>query len=220
MSNPQIIYTVVVRGVNTILSEYATAGGNFVQFVKNVIGKVNSQNAKKSFNYDQYEFHLLVENGFSFLIMSEKGYKLRIAFAALEDIKNVFFKQFTPTVRDGAIAYGLNDQFSKVQKTKVEFYNSAEADKIKQIQEQVQKTNEIMMENLDKLLERGEKIDILVQKTQIMVNISTDMKNNATTLRRQMWWRNKKMGLILCLLITLGVYFLVSFICGFTFKKC
>lgn len=30
MSNPQIIYTVVVRGVNTILSEYATAGGNFV----------------------------------------------------------------------------------------------------------------------------------------------------------------------------------------------
>lgn len=37
------------------------------------------------------------------------------------------------------------------------------------IKANVENTKEIMMENLDKLLERGEKIDILVQKTNVMV---------------------------------------------------
>lgn len=75
---------------------------------------MNASNVKKSFNYDQYEFHILVDSNYSFLVMTEKGYKMRIAFACLEDLKNSFFKEFPPTARDGAIAYGLNDQFAPV----------------------------------------------------------------------------------------------------------
>ena len=69
---------------------------------------------KKSFQYEQYEFHILSENNYIFLIMTDKGYKMRIAFAALEDLKTTFFSQFPPSIRDKAVAYGLNDQFSKV----------------------------------------------------------------------------------------------------------
>lgn len=32
-----------------------------------------------------------IEDGFSFLIMAEKGVKMRIAYACLEDMKNMFF---------------------------------------------------------------------------------------------------------------------------------
>lgn len=46
--------------------------------------------------------------------MADRGFKMRIAFAALEDIKNTFFSQFTPQERDYAISYGLNDKFLKV----------------------------------------------------------------------------------------------------------
>lgn len=41
-------------------------------------------------------------------------------------------------------------------------YNSPSADKIALIQKNIEATKGIMLENLDKLLERGEKIDILV----------------------------------------------------------
>ena len=37
------------------------------------------------------------------------------------------------------------------------------------VSDNIQQTKEVMMENLDKLLERGEKIDILVEKTNVMV---------------------------------------------------
>lgn len=76
---------------------------------------MNGQNAKKSFNYEQYEFHIWVENNFSFLIMTERGFKMRIAFACLEDLKNTFFTKYPPQTRDGALAYALNDTFSKVK---------------------------------------------------------------------------------------------------------
>lgn len=57
----------------------------------------------------------------------------------------------------------------KVQKSRVEFFNSPAADKLSVIRKNVDITKGIMMDNLDKLLERGEKIDILVQKTNVMV---------------------------------------------------
>ncbi len=49
------------------------------------------------------------------MAMTEKGFKMRIVFAYLDDIKKLFLDQFPSTQRDGAIAYALNDQFSKVK---------------------------------------------------------------------------------------------------------
>lgn len=51
----------------------------------------------------------------------------------------------------------------------MEQYNSPSADKLAQIKINVEETKGVMMENLDKLLERGDKIDILVEKTAVMV---------------------------------------------------
>lgn len=36
-TNPSIIYSVVVRSPSTVLSEYAVASGNFIQFAKTVV---------------------------------------------------------------------------------------------------------------------------------------------------------------------------------------
>jgi len=41
-------------------------------------------------------------------------------------------------------------------------------DKLWELQKNVKDVKEIMIENIDKILERGEKIDILVEKTETM----------------------------------------------------
>jgi vesicle-associated membrane protein 7 len=46
------------------------------------------------------------------------------------------------------------------------------------------------------------------------------MKKQATQLRREMWWRNKKMTLILILVGLLAIYIILGLICGFGFGKC
>jgi vesicle-associated membrane protein 7 len=58
----------------------------------------------------------------------------------------------------------------------MDYFNSPEADKLLLLKKSVEETKEIMLENLDKLLDRGQKIDLIVQKTTAMVKY--DMLNN------------------------------------------
>jgi hypothetical protein len=46
--------------------------------------------------------------------MTDQEFKLRIAFACLEDIKATFYKQFSDQLRDNAVAYALQNDFTKV----------------------------------------------------------------------------------------------------------
>ena len=63
------------------------------------------------------------------------------------------------------------------------------------------------LNNMDKVIERGEKIDILVQKSETMVNQSLDVKDNARKVKNKMWWKNKKVliGIILLVLLIIGI---------------
>ena len=65
---------------------------------------------------------------------------------------------------------------------------------------------EIMLKNLDAVIDRGIKIDVIRAKTEVMVRASTDMKDAARIVERNMWWKNKRFYLILIvLLIVVGV---------------
>lgn len=46
--------------------------------------------------------------------MTDSEFKLRIAFACLDDIKTTFYLQFSSTLRENAIAYAFQNDFSKV----------------------------------------------------------------------------------------------------------
>ena len=55
-----------------------------------------------------------------------------------------------------------------------------------------------MVENLEKILGRGHKIDFLVKKTVQMSDSAVQLRRTATTVRTHMWWKNFKMSLIIC----------------------
>ena len=45
-------------------------------------------------------------------------------------------------------------------------HNAGEVDKVSKVQQQVSEVKEIMMDNIEKVLDRGEKIELLVDKTE------------------------------------------------------
>jgi vesicle-associated membrane protein 7 len=77
-----------------------------------------------------------------------------------------------------------------------------------------------MLVNLDKLLERGEKIEVLVKKSDTAVDLSSDMKGKATKLKNKMWWRNAKMYIIIAIIAIILIYIILGLCCGFDFSKC
>mmetsp|Transcript_3794 Transcript_3794/g.2518 ORF Transcript_3794/g.2518 Transcript_3794/m.2518 type:complete len:81 (+) Transcript_3794:444-686(+) len=77
-----------------------------------------------------------------------------------------------------------------------------------------------MIENLDKSLERGGKIEITLQRSESLIVTSRTYKTTSTRVRKTM--RNRRIYYILCLIAT--ILFLILFIsmlvCGFTFQDC
>lgn len=59
-----------------------------------------------------------------------------------------------------------------------------------------------MVENIEKVLERGEHIDILVDKSDGLETESLRFKKQSGRLRNTMWWQDKKMcGILTAILV-------------------
>ncbi|KNZ81005.1 Vesicle-associated membrane protein [Termitomyces sp. J132] len=77
-----------------------------------------------------------------------------------------------------------------------------------------------MVQNVEQILNRGERIELLVDKTDVMAGQATAFRRGARTVRRQMWWRNQK---ILALSIIVGLiilWIIAAQFCGAGLNQC
>lgn len=131
-----------------------------------ILSKIPPHDGKMSYEYDERStFHYVVENGITFLCMSMDIPKRRIPFTFLDDIRSRFRKQFGEGA-DLALAFSLNESFSPVLMQTMEFYNHDPAsDSLTKVKSELQDVKGIMVQNIEKVLERGERIELLVDKT-------------------------------------------------------
>jgi len=78
-----------------------------------------------------------------------------------------------------------------------------------------------MTENIERVLERGERIDLLVDKTDRLGGSASDFRVRSRGLKRKMWWKNVRLMVLLTVVIIFLVYLLVGFGCGLpAWSKC
>jgi vesicle-associated membrane protein 7 len=173
-----IIYSVIAAdALPTPLAEAALAEGNFGMLALKLLAKIK-KNTSASYVYEnKYIFHYNNENEVTFLCMTDAAFHNRTAYAYLFDIKDKFFAKYAGSVKT-LQGYGANREFSEVMKDKMKFYNSDQGstDKLKTVRENIERTKDIMIENIDKVLARGEKIELLVTKTQQLSDSSVSMR--------------------------------------------
>lgn len=58
-----------------------------------------------------------------------------------------------------------------------------------------------MIDNIDKVLERGDRLELLVDKTATMQGNTMRFKRQARRFRNTVWWRNVKLTLVTTALI-------------------
>lgn len=71
-----------------------------------------------------------------------------------------------------------------------------------------------MTENIERVLERGERIDLLVDKTGRLGNSAKDFRVRSRGLRRRMWWKNIKVMVLLVIVVLFLIYLFVGMGCG------
>ncbi|KAM0255817.1 hypothetical protein ACHAQJ_005404 [Trichoderma viride] len=75
------------------------------------------------------------------------------------------------------------------------------------LQDQINKTVEVMRDNVNKVAQRGENLDALQDKTNNLAESAQDFRRGANRVRKQMWWKDMKMrvcivvGIVLLLVV-------------------
>ena len=106
--------------------------------------------------------------------------------------------------------HGLQGTFGPTIATLVDTYNSAPpVDELTRAQAELNHVKDIMVQNVEQILSRGERIELLVDKTDVMAGQATAFRRGARSVRRQMWWKDKKV-LALCVIVALVRDFSIS----------
>ncbi|KAH0659592.1 hypothetical protein KY289_028340 [Solanum tuberosum] len=188
-----IVYAVVARGT-TVLAEFSAVTGNTGAVARRILEKLPDETESRlCFSQDRYIFHILRSNGITFLCMANETFGRRIPFSYLEDIQMRFMKNYGK-VASYAPAYSMNDEFSRVLHQQMEFFSSnPSADTLNRVRGEVGEIRTIMVDNIEKILERGDRIELLVDKTGTMQDNAFHFRKQSKRLRRALWMKNAKL---------------------------
>ncbi|CAD8187094.1 unnamed protein product [Paramecium pentaurelia] len=180
-----LIYVVIVRENNITLVDYESVTSNFPSLAKKLFDKLK-KNTRQTFVYDQnYHFHYINENDFTYLCLADAYLSKATAFAFLEEIKESFCQKFSENLRKQAINYGMQQQFVEYLKDKMFYYNNdPENEKIVRLKNQLTDVANQMSLTLDQILDREDQVQILVHSTQTMNKYADTMKTTATQVRK------------------------------------
>jgi vesicle-associated membrane protein 7 len=140
----------------------------------------------------------------------------RIPFAFLLEIKRRFLTDYRPESTDFTAfpAYGCA-AFNNELRGLLNSYNTAPpSDSLASARKEIDSVRDIMTENIERVLERGERIDLLVDKTDRLGGSARDFRVRSRGLRRQMWWKNMKVMVLLFVVILFLIYLFVGMGCG------
>lgn len=220
-----ILYALVSRQ-QTVLAENTSdsATGNFPTLTRVLLEKIPSQDGKMTYVYDDYVFHYIVENEICYLCMSDEKNKHRIPFAFLEDTKQNFLMKFGLEAAQQAIAFAMNEEFKDLLHERMQYYNSEEADRsidnIGNVKSQIDEVRDVMVQNIERVLERGEKIELLVDRTDQLNQQAFRFESTSRSLRRTLYWRQMRCRAIIVFVSLVTLWFASISICGFNYSLC
>ncbi|KAK9764941.1 Vesicle membrane receptor protein (v-SNARE) [Basidiobolus ranarum] len=73
--------------------------------------------------------------------------------------------------------------------------------KAKIVQQQVDDVVNIMQENVNRVMERGERLDTLNDKAEDLESGALQFRRGANRVRKNMWWKNFKLKLIIIAIV-------------------
>uniref|UniRef100_UPI00398F2540 vesicle-associated membrane protein 8 n=1 Tax=Pristiophorus japonicus TaxID=55135 RepID=UPI00398F2540 len=87
-------------------------------------------------------------------------------------------------------------------------------EKLSNLQGQVNEVKGIMTHNIEKVLDRGERLDDLIIKTDDLQASADSFQKTSTKIARKMWWKNIKMIVIIVVIVIVIIIFIILIATG------
>ncbi|CDJ60551.1 hypothetical protein, conserved [Eimeria maxima] len=215
-----LIYALIARG-NVVLCEHADSEGNFPTVTRLLLCRLPTDKQRMSYIYDRFVFHYIVCDGLTFLTMADDSAGFALPFEFLEAVKQQFLPQYRDAAKTG-IALSLQSSFEPTIKTMLESFNSHQTlDDFRQIRTQIDGIHSVMIDSIDKILQRGERIDLLVDQSEQLNQEAITFRRQARRLKNALWWRNVRIIAMVISIISMLCVIIGMVSCGgVTFPSC
>ncbi|XP_072289958.1 vesicle-associated membrane protein 8 [Eucyclogobius newberryi] len=87
-------------------------------------------------------------------------------------------------------------------------------DKVSVLKEQVDGVKNIMTQNVDRILARGERLDDLMDKSEDLQAGAQTFKHTSTKVARSYWWKNVKLVVIIVVVVLIIVLIIILLATG------
>ncbi|RNF01567.1 putative vesicle-associated membrane protein [Trypanosoma rangeli] len=139
--------------------------------------------------------------------------RMRTVFAFLEAVE--------PLVRGNVGPPGTElRNGKKLLQQKMDFYNNPQNDKITALNDDINQVVDVMMDNMDKVLARGDRIDTLHEKSNTLADQAEQFKQRSTQLKRNMCLKNLKLTLMIAGVVGIVILIIVIIACKPNFSNC
>nr|CAD1818367.1 unnamed protein product [Ananas comosus var. bracteatus] len=174
MAQPSLIYSFVARGT-VILAEYTEFKGNFTTIALQCLAKLPASNNRFTHTADGHTFNFLVEDGYTYCVVAVESVGRQMPIAFLERIKEDFIKRYGGGKAATAAASSLNREFGSKLKEHMHYCveHPEEISKLAKVKAQVSEVKGVMMENIEKVIERGRMSTVLLTRQKIFASRPT-----------------------------------------------
>uniref|UniRef100_A0A0B6Y7B5 Vesicle-associated membrane protein 7 n=1 Tax=Arion vulgaris TaxID=1028688 RepID=A0A0B6Y7B5_9EUPU len=164
-----------------------------------------------------YEFHCLTEDGILFVCATESSVAKQQPYGFLSEIKRRF-QNGTVYNRAETAGYGeLDKDFGFVMSQQMQKFSqpgAGNSGSVAAVQAQVDEVKGVMSQNIERVLQRGDRLEDLMDKTEELEAGAASFQRTARKIKTRYWWRNKKMTLILIcvgLIVILVIVLIILF---------
>lgn len=225
-----LLYVAIAKG-RTIIVSHANGTQNASAIATLILDKIDFEvESKQTFVHQKYQIHYIhtaptagIKGGLTYLAIGTESLGRRVPFACLFDVKRRFLESYQSQEIASAGSNELSafepvikDRMSAVLENGVDG-----ADKAKEVQREIESVKDIMSQNIERVLERGERIDLLVDQSAHLQSSSLAFRKKSAAVKRQMWWQKTRTNALIGTTVVFLTYIMVGMGCGLpAFGRC
>ncbi|SPO20858.1 related to vesicle-associated membrane protein 7 [Ustilago trichophora] len=189
-----IVLALVAKGSHILAETHDPIHDRFLPAAQTILSRIPSESSKLSYAFEEWLFHYVSQDGMVYMAVADAETGRRIPFAFLGHLQKKFLSSFDiPTSEDEATNTDYSSLTSTLSSLVTQFNSDPNSiDPIAQAKTELAGVKDIMTQNVEQILSRGERIELLMDRTDNAANQSMAFRRRAVGLRRQMWWKNVK----------------------------
>lgn len=180
-----------------------------------IVPRLPKNNHKRTLTQKDLEIHYKSSGSYIFFCVVQGMTAKRVAWAFVDDMESEFLRLNNPN-NTGRVKALIKD--------KMNFWNDPSNDKISNLRNKVDEVKDVMIDNIEKVLERGDKLENLTEVTSDLENNANIFNKGTKKLKNNMIMRYVIITMILIILLLAAlivvILVIVFAVCGITFERC